>query len=138
MIQLSDDYFMDVSSYSYTVGIPKKQIVVNNKTGESKETIIMTESKYYPTLDRALAGWWETMRKKELSKFDGSLDKAIEVIEKQDEKIKNIISKIEIVYDNTKLMDEINNTTEEVDKNESNTGDKQPVAKRRGRPRKSV
>lgn len=126
MIQLSDDYFMDVSSYSYTVGIPKKQTVVNNKTGESKETIIMTESKYYPTFDRALAGWWETMRKKELSKFDGSLDEAIEVVKKQDEKIQNIISKIEVVYNNTKLI-------EEADENDT---DAKSEPRRRGRPRK--
>ena len=78
------------------------------------------------------------MRNKELSNFDGSFDEAIEVIKKQDEKIKNIISKIEIVYDSTKLMDEVNNTIGEVDKNEPNTGDEQPVVKRRGRPRKSV
>lgn len=138
MIRLSDGYVISIDSRNYTVGIPRAQTIEDKKTGETKETTIMTDARYYTSLDKALAGWWRTMRNKELSNFDGSLDKAIEVIEKQDEKIKNIISKIEIVYDNTKLMDEINNTTEEVDKNESNTGDKQPVAKRRGRPRKSV
>lgn len=138
MIRLSDGYVISVDSRNYTVGIPRAQTIEDKKTGETKETTIMTDARYYTSLDKALAGWWQTMRNKELSNFDGSLDKAIEVIEKQDEKIKNIISKIEIVYDNTKLIDEINNTTEEVDKNESNTGDKQPVAKRRGRPRKSV
>ena len=138
MIHLCDGYVINVDSRNYTVGIPKAQIVEDKKTGETKETTVMTDARYYASFDKALAGWWQTMRNKALSNFDGSLDEAIEVIEKQDEKIKNIISKIEIVYDNTKLMDEVNNTTEEVDKNESNTGDKQPVAKRRGRPRKSV
>ena len=138
MIRLSDGYVISVDSRNYTVGIPRAQTIEDKKTGETKETTIMTDARYYTSLDKALAGWWQTMRNKELSNFDGSLDKAIEVIEKQDEKIKNIISKIEIVYDNTKLMGEINNTTEEADKNGSNTGDKQPVAKRRGRPRKSV
>ena len=138
MIRLSDGYVISVDSRNYTVGIPRAQTIEDKKTGETKETTIMTDARYYTSLDKALAGWWQTMRNKELSNFDGSLDKAIEVIEKQDEKIKNIISKIEIVYDNTKLMDEIKKTAEEVDKNEANTGDKQPVAKRRGRPRKSV
>ena len=123
MIQLSDDYFMDVSSYSYTVGIPKKQTVVNNKTGESKETIIMTESKYYPTLDRALAGWWETMRKKELSKFDGTLEEAIKVVQSIDEKINNIVSNFKITVDNTKLIEENTDTNQ--------------APRKRGRPKKT-
>ena len=123
MIQLSDDYFMDVSSYSYTVGIPKKQTVVNNKTGESKETIIMTESKYYPTFDRALAGWWETMRKKELSKFDGTLEEAIKVVQSIDEKINNIVSNFKITVDNTKLIKENTDTNQ--------------APRKRGRPKKT-
>ena len=123
MIQLSDDYFMDVSSYSYTVGIPKKQIVVNNKTGESKETIIMTESKYYPTFDRALAGWWEMMRKKELSKFDGTLEEAIKVVQSIDEKINNIVSNFKITVDNTKLIEENTDTNQ--------------APRKRGRPKKT-
>lgn len=123
MIQLSDDYFIDVSSYSYTVGIPKKQTVVNNKTGESKETIIMTESKYYPTFDRALAGWWETMRKKELSKFDGTLEEAIKVVQSIDEKINNIVSNFKITVDNTKLIEENTDTNQ--------------VPRKRGRPKKT-
>lgn len=122
MIQLSDGYFMDVSNYSYTVGIPKKQTVVNNKTGESKETIIMTESKYYPTLDRALAGWWEMMRKKELSKLDGTLEEAIKVVKSIDEKISNVISNFKITVDNTKLIEE-------------NT-DVNQAPRKRGRPKK--
>ena len=123
MIQLSDDYFIDVSSYSYTVGIPKKQTVVNNKTGESKETIIMTESKYYPTVDRALAGWWETMRKKELSKFDGTLEEAIKVVQSIDEKINNIVSNFKITVDNTKLIKENTDTNQ--------------APRKRGRPKKA-
>lgn len=123
MIQLSDDYFMDVSSYSYTVGIPKKQTVVNNKTGESKETIIMTESKYYPTFDRALAGWWETMRKKELSKFDGTLEEAIEVVKSLDKKIDDIVSAFKVAIDNTKLIEEDTDTNE--------------APRKRGRPKKN-
>ena len=122
MIQLSDGYFMDVSNYSYTVGIPKKQTVVNNKTGESKETIIMTESKYYPTLDRALAGWWEMMRKKELSKLDGTLEEAIKVVKSIDEKISNVISNFKITVDDTKLIEE-------------NT-DVNQAPRKRGRPKK--
>ena len=106
MIQLSDGYCMDVSSYSYTVGIPKKQTITNNKTGESKESIIMTEPKYYPSLDRALAGWWETMRKKELSQFDGTLEEAIEVVRSLDKKIDDIVSAFRITVDNTKLTEE--------------------------------
>lgn len=138
MIRLSDGYVISADSRNYTVGIPRTQTIEDKKTGETKETTIMTDARYYTSLDKALAGWWQTMRNKELSNFDGALDEAIEVVKKQDEKIKNIISKIEIVYDNTKLMDETNNITEEVDKNESNTGDEQPVVKRRGRPRKTV
>lgn len=122
MIQLSDGYFMDVSNYSYTVGIPKKQTVVNNKTGESKETIIMTESKYYPTLDRALAGWWEMMRKKELSKLDGTLEEAIKVVKSIDEKISNVVSNFKITVDNTKLIEE------NIDVNQA--------PRKRGRPKK--
>lgn len=138
MIRLSDGYVISVDSRNYTVGIPRAQTIEDKKTGETKETTIMTDARYYTSLDKALAGWWQTMRNKELSNFDGALDEAIEVVKKQDEKIKNIISKIEIVYDNTKLMDETNNTIKEVDKNESNTGNEQPVVKRRGRPRKTV
>ncbi len=107
MIQLSDGYAINVDSHCYTVGIPKPQTIENKKTGELKETTIMTEAKYYPTLDKALVGWWQTMRSKALSKFDGTLDEAIEVVKKQDEKIISIISKIEIaVINSTKLMEE--------------------------------
>ena len=107
MIHLSGGYCIDVSSYSYTVGIPKKQTIENKKTGESKETTIMTEARHYTTLDKALAGWWQTMRSKALSQFDGSLDEAIKVVKKQDEGIMKIISNIEI--NSTKLMEDSKN-----------------------------
>lgn len=127
MIHLSDGYCIDVGSHSYTVGIPKKQAVENKKTGESKETTVMTEARYYSTLDKALVGWWQTMRAKALSKFDGSLDEAIEIVKKQDEKIKKIISKIEIEINSTKLM-------EVTDESNTNTSDTEPSPRnRRGR-----
>ena len=110
MIHLSGGYCIDVSKYNYTVGIPKKQIVENKKTGESTETTIMTEARHYTTLDKALVGWWQTMRSKALSDFDGPLDGAIEIVKKQDEEIKKIISKIEIAVDSsTKLMEDKKN-----------------------------
>ena len=125
MIHLSDGYCIEVSSYSYTVGIPKKQIIENKKTGESKETIIMTEARHYTTLDKALAGWWRTMRSKALSNFDGPLDNAIEVVKKQDEEIMKIISKIEIdVLNSTKLM-------EVPDESNTNTSDTEPSTRNR-------
>lgn len=138
MIYLSDGYCIDVSSHSYTVGIPKKQVIEDKKTGETKETTTMTEAKYYTSLDKALEGWWRTMRSKELSNFDGSLDEAIEVVKKQDEDIKKILSKIEIMYDNTILMKENIKPTEEAKADEPNINSEQPVVKRRGRPRRTA
>lgn len=128
MIHLSDGYCIDVSGYSYTVGIPKKQMIENKKTGEFKETTMMTEARHYTSLDKALEGWWKTMRSKALSKFDGSLEEAIEVVKKQDEEIKKIISKIEIaVVNSTKLM-------EVTDESNTNTSDAEPSTRnRRGR-----
>ena len=94
MIRLTDGYAIDVDSNCYTVGIPKKQTVVNKKTGETKETEAMSEAKYFTTLDKALTGWWQIMRKKELSKFEGSINEALEVVKKLDEKVLNTISAI--------------------------------------------
>lgn len=94
MIRLTDGYAIDVDKHCYTVGIPKKSVTTNNKTGEVKESEIITEAKYYTTLDQALTGWWRTMRKKELAKFEGSLEEAINVVKQLDEKILNIISVI--------------------------------------------
>lgn len=123
MIQLSDGYAINVDSHCYTVGIPKSQTIENKKTGETKDTIIMTEARYYTTLDKALTGWWQTMRNKALSKFDGSFDEAIEVVKKQDEKIITIISKIEIaVINSTKLMEE----THVRDESSTNASDTKP------------
>ena len=128
MIHLSDGYCIDVSGYNYTVGIPKKQIIENKKTGESKETIMMTDAKHYTTLDKALVGWWRTMRSKALSNFDGSLNEAMELVKKQDEQMLNIISGIEI--NNTKLMEETN----ERDESNPNASDTKPSPRgRRGR-----
>lgn len=122
MIQLSDGYFMNVDSHCYTVGIPKKQIIENKKTGESKETTLMTEARYYTTFDRALTGWWQTMRNKALSKFDGSLEEAFEVVKKQDEEIMKIISKIEIaVINSTKLMEVPNESNTDTSDTEPRT-----------------
>ena len=130
MIQLSDGYVINVDSHCYTVGIPKPQTIENKKTGEIKETTVMTEAKYYPTLDKALAGWWQTMRNKALSKFDGTLDEAIEVVKKQDEKIIGMISKIEIaVINSTKLMEGTNGR----DENESNSNASDAKPRTRGR-----
>lgn len=94
MIRLSDGYAIDVDIHCYTVGVPKKQVVVNKKTGESKETEIMTDARYYATLDQALLGWWKAMRKKALINFEGSLSDALDVVKKQDEKVTKIITNI--------------------------------------------
>ena len=119
---------MNVDSHCYTVGIPKKQTIENKKTGELKETTIMTEARYYTTFDKAIVGWWRTMRSKALSNFDGPLDKAIEVVKKQDEEIMKIISKIEIaVINSTKLMEVPNESN-------TDTSDTEPRTRnRRGR-----
>jgi hypothetical protein len=94
MIRLTDGYAIDVDSHCYTVGIPKKSTTTNSKTGEIKESTCMTEAKYFSTLDKALEGWWRVMRKKELSKFDGTINEALEVVKKLDEKVLNTISVI--------------------------------------------
>lgn len=94
MIRLTDGYAISVDSHCYTVGIPKKATTVNNKTGESKETENMTEAKYFTTLDKALEGWWRIMRKRELSKFEGSISEALELVKKLDEKVLTTISAI--------------------------------------------
>ena len=94
MIRLTDGYAIDVDKNCYTVGIPKKSVTTNSKTGETRESEIITEAKYYTTLDKALEGWWRVMRKKELAKFEGSFEDAIKVVKKLDEKILNTISVI--------------------------------------------
>ena len=94
MIRLTDGYAISVDSHCYTVGIPKKQVTTNSKTGETKESEVMTEAKYFSTLDKALEGWWRIMRKKELIKFEGSIKEALELVKKLDEKVLNTISVI--------------------------------------------
>ena len=94
MIRLTDGYAISVDSHCYTVGIPKKSTTTNNKTGETKETEIMTDAKYFATLDKALDGWWRVMRKKELAKFEGTINEALELVKKLDEKVLNTISAI--------------------------------------------
>ena len=126
MIKLSDGFFMNVDLRNYTIGIPKKQTITNNKTGESKDSVIMTEARYYPTLSSALEGWWEMARAKQLSEFDGSLEEAIELVKKQDEKIKTIAANFDIKVEVEEPMEETDG---------SNT-DTKPEPRRRGRPRK--
>lgn len=99
MIQLTDGYAIDVDSHCYTVGIPKKSTTTNSK-GEVKETTNMTEAKYFTTLDKALEGWWRVMRKKELAKFDGPINEALEAVKKLDEKVLNTISAIKVTVQN--------------------------------------
>ncbi len=109
MIQLSDGFFMNVDSRNYTIGIPKKQIVENKETGEPQETIIMTDAKYYPTLNAALVGWWEAVRTKKLSEFNGSLEEALRLVKEQDKEIRSLIDNfnITIIYYETPMLDNI-------------------------------
>ena len=126
MIKLSDGFFMTVDRYNYTIGIPKKQIVENKKTGESKETIVMADARYYPTLATALAGWWEAVRAKKLSEFDGSLEEALRFVKEQDEKIRSFIENFDITV----------NCEEPVEETDGSNTDTKPEPRRRGRPRK--
>ena len=94
MIRLDGGYAIEVNSMSYTVGIPKMTKVVNKKTGEEVTKEVLTEPKYYTTLDSALMGYWKTMRRKSLYNFEGSLKEALERIEKQDEQIRKLIDRV--------------------------------------------
>ena len=94
MIRLIDGYVIDVDSHCYILGIAKKEVVVDKKTGESKEVETLTNQKYYSTLDGVLTCWWRIMRKKELSKFEGSINEALELVKKLDAKVLNTISAI--------------------------------------------
>jgi hypothetical protein len=91
MIRLDGGYAIDVDSMSYVVGIAKMTEVVDKKTGEKHSKEIITEPKYYSTLDQALFGYWKMMRRKCLYNFEGSLTEALEVVKKQDEKIRKLI-----------------------------------------------
>lgn len=126
MIQLSDGFFMNVDSRNYTIGIPKKQIVENKETGEPQETIIMTDAKYYPTLNAALVGWWEAVRTKKLSEFNGSLEEALRLVKEQDKEIRSLIDNFNIIV----------NSKEPVEVKDDSGADAKPEPRRRGRPRK--
>lgn len=91
MIRLDYGYAIDVDSMCYILGIPKMTKVVNKKTGEETEKEILTEPKYYNTLDHALLGYWMLMRRKRLCEFEGSLNEAIKQIQKQDAEIRELI-----------------------------------------------
>ena len=94
MIRLDGTYAISVDSNSYTLGIPKMTTVVNKKTGEESTKEIIAEPKYYTTLDQALIGYWKILRKNKLTNFEGSIQEALEVVKKQDEKILKLLSKI--------------------------------------------
>ena len=94
MIRLDKTYAIEVDSMSYTLGIPKMTTVVNKKTGVEVEKEIMTEPRYYATLDKALVGYWQLMRRKKLSTFEGTLEEALDVVKKQDEKLLKLLEKI--------------------------------------------
>lgn len=94
MIRLDGGYAIEVDSQCYTLGVPKMQTIVNKKTGESVTKEVLTEAKYYTGLEQALIGYWKIQRKKKLTNFEGSLQEALEVVKKQDEKIRKLIEKV--------------------------------------------
>lgn len=94
MIRLDHGYAIDVDSYSYTVGLVKMTKVVDKKTGEEVEKEVLAEPKYYGTLDQALMGYWKTMRRKSLYNFEGTLQEALERIEKLDAEIRKLIDRV--------------------------------------------
>lgn len=94
MIRLDHGYAIDVDSYSYTLGLAKMTKVVDKKTGEEVEKEILTEQKYYGTLDQALLGYWKLMRRKSMYNFEGSLQEALKRIEKQDAEIRKLIDRV--------------------------------------------
>ena len=94
MIRLDGGYAIDVDSMSYTLGLAKKTKVVDKKTKEEVEKEILTEPKYYSTLDAALLGYWKIMRRKSLYDFEGSLKEALARIEKQDAQIRKLIDRV--------------------------------------------
>lgn len=94
MIRLDNGYAIQVDAYSYAVGLAKKTKVVDKKTGEEVTKEVLTEPKYYSTLDQALMGYWKTMRRKSLYDFEGSLKEALERIEKLDAQIRKLIDRV--------------------------------------------
>lgn len=98
MIRLLDGYAIQVDSYNYTLGVAKTTTVVDKKSGNEVEKEILVDCKYFPDLDKTLLGYWKLMRKKKLANFEGSLQDALEVLKKQDERIKKLISKVKEDY----------------------------------------
>ncbi len=98
MIRLEGGYAIEVDSMSYNLGIPKMVKSVNKKTGEETEKEVLTECKYYSTLDNALLGYWKVMRRKSLFNFEGSLQDALKRIEKEDAQIRKLIEKVKEGY----------------------------------------
>lgn len=94
MIRLDCGYAIDVDSQCYTLGVPKMQTTVNKKTGEEVTKEVMTEAKYYTGLEQALIGYWKILRKKKLASSECSLREALEVVKKQDEKIRKLIENV--------------------------------------------
>ena len=87
MIRLDGGYAIEVDSMGYTLGIPRKTKVTNKKTGEETEKEVLTEPKYFGTIDQTLLCYWKLMRRKSLYDFEGSIKEALEVVKKLDEKI---------------------------------------------------
>ena len=98
MIRLLDGYAIQVDSYCYTLGVAKNTTVVDKKTGEEVTKEILVDCKYYPDLDKTLLGYWKIMRRKKLANFEGSLQDALEVVKKLDERIIKLISKLKEEY----------------------------------------
>lgn len=94
MIKLASGYYIDVEERQYVLGIPKKVDQVNKTTGEVVTKTIMSEARYYSTLEHALTGFWRLMRRKKLSTFDGTLQEALEVIKEQDSKMLKLFGKV--------------------------------------------
>lgn len=94
MIRLDGGYAIVVDSQCYSLGVPKMVTQVDKKTGKEVTKEVLTETKYYTGLEQALIGYWKIMRKKKLTNFEGSLQEALEVVKKQDEKIRKMIEKV--------------------------------------------
>lgn len=98
MIRLEGGYAIEVDSMSYNLGIPKMTTVVNKKTGEETTKEVLTECKYYSSLDQALLGYWKIMRRKSLVNYEGGLKEALKRIEKQDAVIRKLIERVKEGY----------------------------------------
>lgn len=94
MIKLTNGYYIDVEDRQYILGIPKKVEQVNKTTGETVTKTIMSEARYYSTLEHALIGFWRLMRRKKLSTFDGTLQEALAVVKEQDAKMLKLFGSV--------------------------------------------